>query len=168
MMLSDLVEIITCLPTEKEQIEEQREVAKSYKLKKNENESDDLTEEYEIDNEKLLEYAKKYNDSMKIKRIASHVSDSYFWSLLNEKLSLGDDKERLHHGSGSSSNGNNSSLLTEIEVEQYNDNQCKKLITKLVDKVTIDSFVDILDYKSYKDYVGLVLSYLDKYQKTFD
>lgn len=168
MMLSDLVEIITCLPTEKEQIEEQREVAKSYKLKKNENESDDLTEEYEIDNEKLLEYAKKYNDSMKIKRIASHVSDSYFWSLLNEKLSLGDDKERLHHGSGSSSNGNNSNLLTEIDVEQYNDNQCKKLITKLVDKVTIDSFVDILDYKSYKDYVGLVLSYLDKYQKTFN
>lgn len=168
MMLSDLVEIITCLPTEKEQIEEQREVAKSYKLKKNENESDDLTEEYEIDNEKLLEYAKKYNDSMKIKRIASHVSDSYFWSLLNEKLSLGEDKEILHHGSGSSSNGNNSSLLTEIDVEQYNDNQCKKLITKLVDKVTIDSFVDILDYKSYKDYVGLVLSYLDKYQKTFN
>lgn len=168
IMLSDLVEIITCLPTEKEQIEEQREVAKSYKLKKNENESDDLTEEYEIDNEKLLEYAKKYNDSMKIKRIASHVSDSYFWSLLNEKLSLGEDKERLHHGSGSSSNGNNSSLLTEIDVEQYNDNQCKKLITKLVDKVTIDSFVDILDYKSYKDYVGLVLSYLDKYQKTFN
>lgn len=168
MMLSDLIDIITCLPTEKEEIQEQREVAKSYKLKKNENESDDLTEEYEIDNEKLLEYAKKYNDSMKIKRIASHVSDSYFWSLLNEKLSLGDDKERLHHGSGSSSNGNNSNLLTEIDVEQYNDNQCKKLITKLVDKVTIDSFVDILDYKSYKDYVGLVLSYLDKYQKTFN
>lgn len=168
VMLSDLVDIITCLPTEKEQIEEQKEVEKSYKLKKNENESDDLTDEYEIDNEKLLEYAKKYNDSMKIKRIASHVSDSYFWSLLNEKLSLGEDKEILHHGSGSSSNGNNSSLLTEIDVEQYNDNQCKKLITKLVDKVTIDSFVDILDYKSYKDYVGLVLSYLDKYQKTFN
>ena len=168
VMLSDLVDIITCLPTEKEQIEEQREVEKSYKLKKNENESDDLTEEYEIDNEKLLEYAKKYNDSMKIKRIASHISDNYFWSLLNEKLNLEVDNEVIHHSSGTTSHGNGSNVVTEIDIEQYNDNQCKKLITKLVDKVTIDSFVDVLDYKSYKDYVGLVLSYLDKYQKAFN
>lgn len=168
VMLSDLVDIITCLPIEKEQIEEEKEVEKLYKLKKNENESDDLTEEYEIDNEKLLEYAKKYNDSMKIKKIASHVSDSYFWSLLNEKLSVGDDRDVSHYVSGSNSNNTNSKSLTEIDIEQYNDNQCKKLIIKLVDKVTIDSFIDILDYKSYKDYVGLLLSYLDKYQKTFN
>lgn len=168
VMLSDLVDIITCLPTEKEQIEEQREVEKSYRLKKNENESDDLTEEYEIDNEKLLEYAKKYNDNMKIKRIASHISDNYFWSLLNEKLKLEDDNEVIHHSSKTSSHGNSSNAVTEIDIENYNDNQCKKLITKLVDKVTIDNFVGVLDYKSYKDYVGLVLSYLDKYQKAFD
>ncbi|MEG2600799.1 MAG: hypothetical protein RSA15_03705 [Bacilli bacterium] len=165
IMLNDLVDIIACLPTDKVQIKENIDIAKSYISKKNENESDDLTEEYEIDNEKLIEYAKKYNDNNKIKAIASHISDNYFLSLINDKLKI--DSEHNYTGNTIPSSCAETQIK-EIDIEQYNDHQCKKLITKLVEKLTYDDFAEALDYKSYKDYVGISLSYLDKYQETFN
>lgn len=161
IMLSDLIDIINCLPLDKEQIDENKEIEKAYRLKKAENESDDLTEEFEIDNEKLMEYAKKYNENVKIKKIVSHISDSYFRTLINDKLRT---KPKIHNNLNLNLNTSDVKI---IDIEEYNDSQCKKLITKLIEKLLFPNFINSLDYKSYKDYIGITLSYLDKYQQIF-
>lgn len=165
--LNDIIDLMYQMPNNVDDLKNVRDVKRMYYEQKTETEESETDDEYFINEEALLDYKKKYEETLNVGK-AVHKIGGMCLSWLQDIINFGtDENEKNNPKRPALPRNNNDNVLkadlTDEELELFNRRKGKKIVIKIINGITTTSYKDEIDYSSYKDYVLMLFYFLDRY-----